>query len=600
MTAEPLEAMGQALTPKRAISYIRVSTRGQAQRGGAAEGFSIPAQREANKKKAASLGALIVKEFVDRGESARSANRPELQKMLAYIQEAGDIDYCIVHKLDRLARNRADDVDINRALDQAGVRLISTTENIDQTPGGVLLHGIMSSIAEFYSRNLANEVVKGMSQKARSGGTICRAPLGYLNKQGRDPQGREARWVELDPERAPLMRLAFTEYATGEWTLSTLTNHLTARGLTTLPTPTRPSHPLDHNKLLDLLRNPYYQGIVTYQGVQYPGKHEALVDEATWQRVQAVLSQHRNGERQRLHNHHLKTTIRCGQCGGRLIVHMAKSRSGQVYPYFVCSHRQRYRDQCQFKAVLIDEVEARVTDIYRRITITPEERRTIEEHLHYELDRLHTAAHQHTKDLTRQQGTLKAQQIKLLQAHYAGAIPLDLLKAEQTRITRELAAITEELHSLTSSHHAVKHHLTQALDLLQDCHRLYTRAPAPLKKLLNTIFFDHITVNPQDDDTPQPHRTAIPHPAPPFNHLTNPALIHATTTTVPASTHAKTPPANAEGAQNHIHFDPVSCKTLVVELGGFEPPTSSMPWKRATNCAIAPCSVRRPSATRQP
>ncbi|WP_423213312.1 hypothetical protein [Schaalia cardiffensis] len=246
---------------------------------------------------------------------------------------------------------------------------------------------------------------------------------------------------------------------------------------------------------------------------------------------------------------------------------MAKSRSGQVYPYFVCSHRQRHRDQCQFKAVLIDEVEARVTDIYRRITITPEERRTIEEHLHYELDRLHTAAHQHTKDITRQQGTLKAQQTKLLQAHYAGAIPLDLLKAEQTRITRELAAITEELHFLTSSHHAVKHHLTQALDLLQDCHRLYTRAPAPLKKLLNTIFFDHITVNPQDDDAPQPHRTAIPHPAPPFNHLTNPALIHATTTTVPASTHAKTPPANTEGAQNPIHFDPVSCKTLVVALG---------------------------------
>lgn len=362
------------------------------------------------------------------------------------------------------------------------------------------------------------------------------------------------------------MRLAFTEYATGEWTLSTLTDHLTARGLTTLSTPTRPSHPLDHNKLLDLLRNPYYQRIVTYQGVQYPGKHEALVDEATWQRLQAVLSQHRNGEHQRLHNHHLKTTIRCGQYGGRLIVHMAKSRSGQVYPYFVCSHRQRHRDQCQFKAILIDEVEARVTDIYRCITITPEERRTIEEHLHDELDRLHTAIHQHTKDLIRQQGALKAQQTKLLQAHCAGAIPLDLLKTEQTRIARELAAITEELHSLTSNHHAVKHHLAQALDLLQDCHRLYTRAPAPLKKLLNTIFFDHITVNPQDDDAPQPHRTATPHPAPPFNHLTNPALIHV-------ATHAKAPPANAEGAQNHIHFGPVSCKTLVVGPTGFEPMT---------------------------
>ena len=92
------------------------------------------------------------------------------------------IDYVIVHKLDRLARNRADDVEINRAFDEAGVRLVSTSENIDQTPGGMLLHGIMSSIAEFYSRNLANEVIKGMGEKARNGGAIGRAPLGYLNK----------------------------------------------------------------------------------------------------------------------------------------------------------------------------------------------------------------------------------------------------------------------------------------------------------------------------------------------------------------------------------------------------------------------------------
>ena len=133
--------------------------------------------------------------------------------MLRYLKDAGDVDYVIVHKLDRLARNRADDVEINRAFDEAGVRLVSTSENIDQTPGGILLHGIMSSIAEFYSRNLANEVIKGMSEKARNGGTNGKAPLGYRNVRARDAQGHEIRTVELDPERAPLMRLAFTEQA---------------------------------------------------------------------------------------------------------------------------------------------------------------------------------------------------------------------------------------------------------------------------------------------------------------------------------------------------------------------------------------------------
>jgi Resolvase, N terminal domain len=100
-------------------------------------------------------------ERIDAGESARSADRPELQRMLSYLTEQRDIDYVIVHKVDRLARNRADDVAINLAISKAGATLVSCTENIDETPSGILLHGIMSSIAEFYSRNLANEVSKG-------------------------------------------------------------------------------------------------------------------------------------------------------------------------------------------------------------------------------------------------------------------------------------------------------------------------------------------------------------------------------------------------------------------------------------------------------
>jgi DNA invertase Pin-like site-specific DNA recombinase len=84
----------------------------------------------------------------------------------------------VVHKVDRLARSRADDVEISLALKAAGTTLVSCTENIDETPSGMLLHRIMSSIAEFYSRNLANEVNKGLVQKAMSGGTPFRASVG--------------------------------------------------------------------------------------------------------------------------------------------------------------------------------------------------------------------------------------------------------------------------------------------------------------------------------------------------------------------------------------------------------------------------------------
>ena len=499
LAPDPFTAMAAQLTPKRAVSYIRVSTREQAQRGGSEEGFSLPAQREANKRKAQSMGALVVKEFADRGESARSANRPELQKMLAYLKEDGGIDYVIVHKLDRLARNRADDVEINRAFEEAGVRLVSTSENIDQTPGGMLLHGIMSSIAEFYSRNLANEVIKGMGEKARNGGTLGKAPLGYMNVRARDENGREVRTIALDEERAPLVRLAFTEYATGNWTVSQLAKHLTTLGLSIPPTPRRCAKPITTTRLHKILRHPYYKGTISFQGVEYAGTHEPLVDEETWSQVQAMLDSHRYGERQRIHNHFLKSTVVCGQCGARLSVQNAKNSKGTIYPYFVCARRCRLHD-CAFRAVLIDVVEDRMVELYQTIQLSTEDRAQIEHYLHDELAQIEGDKAKAVRSLTTRRTNIEDRRRRLLHAHYEGAIPLDLLKEEQAKLSTELSQIERQLAAYQADAAEVRQHLIQALDLLEDCHRLYQAAPDHLKKLLNQVFFQRVLVNPLVDE----------------------------------------------------------------------------------------------------
>ncbi|SEA75998.1 hypothetical protein SAMN02910418_02348 [Bowdeniella nasicola] len=86
----------------------------------------------------------------------------------------------------------------------------------------------MSSIAEFYSRNLANEVIKGMSEKVKNGGSVSRAPIGYLNTRTIE-NGRENRTVTVDEHRAPLVTWAFNAYATGEHSVRTLTKELVRR-----------------------------------------------------------------------------------------------------------------------------------------------------------------------------------------------------------------------------------------------------------------------------------------------------------------------------------------------------------------------------------
>lgn len=307
--------------------------------------------------------------------SIRSPSRvtaPEAQSLVSGVSRTIRVVYAlcvIVHKLDRLARNRADDVAITQRFDAHSIRLVSTSENIDQTPGGMLLHGIMSSIAEFYSRNLAGEVVKGMTQKARSGGIITRAPLGYLNTR-RITNGREERTATIDEERAPLIRWAFEAYATGNWSLKTLTAELNRRGLTTLATANTASNPVQVRTVHGILTNPFYTGVITYQGTSYPGQHTGLVDPAVFETVQTVLRGKLAGERVITHDHYLKSTLFCGQCGFRMIVQVTTNRHGTTYPYYACLGRHSKRTKCTLRSIQIDHVEDLITDLYERIALT--------------------------------------------------------------------------------------------------------------------------------------------------------------------------------------------------------------------------------------
>ncbi|MFM7534730.1 MAG: recombinase family protein [Acidimicrobiales bacterium] len=496
--SQPTDQTTETARLARAVVYLRVSTKDQAERGGEAEGFSIPAQREACGRKAKSLDAVVVEEFIDAGESAKTAHRPELQRMLKYVAE-NDVRYVIVHKVDRLARNRLDDALINMEIGKAGATLVSCTENIDETPSGALMHGIMSSIAEFYSRNLANEVVKGSVEKAKKGGTIGRAPTGYLNVRKYE-NGVETRTVEIDPERGPLMAWAFEAYATGQWTLRRLLDELTERGLTSPPTRRTPSRPLVVSNFHRLMRHPYYKGIVRYKGVEYEGKHQPLVTAATWQRVQEVLDAQGNaGEKHREHPHYLKGTVHCGTCGSRLIVSKNKGRRGKVYEYFVCIGRQKKSNACLQKAVLIDLVEAKVEDHYRDVQPSAELLERIRSVLLAELAEGRAFASKEREAQARRIRKLEDERSKLLDGYYAGAIPVDLMKREQTRITRELNHANERLDAMSAEFDVVEANLEQAVTLAANWHDAYMRATSTERRLLNQAIFEKLYVDEQGE-----------------------------------------------------------------------------------------------------
>ena len=148
--------------------------------------------------------------------------------------------------------------------------------------------------------------------------------------------------------------------------------------------------------------------------------------------------------------------------------------------------------------MLIDAVDEQVAGIYKTIRISAGQRQRIEKHLLAELDRIYVQQATASKNLASQREKLKTEQAKLLQAHYADAIPLELMKQEQQRITRQISAIDKEIAGYTANRQQVEDHLAQALDLLEDCHKLYQHAPAHLKKMLNNVFFERVLINPPE------------------------------------------------------------------------------------------------------
>ncbi len=470
-----------------AVIYLRVSTKEQAAKNETGEGYSIPAQREACLRHIAECGWNLAGEFTDAGESARTADRPMLKAMLGRVAEGG-IGAVVVHKIDRLARSMEDHVAIRAALRHAGVQLVSVTENIEETASGRLVEGIHALMAEFYSANLAGEIRKGMTQKAKMGGWPTKAPIGYLNVREKIA-GKEIAKITLDPDRALLVREAFRLYATGEYSLPELQATMHAKGLTS-PYARKPGAPVSVSKLAELLTNPFYVGVVQWGGARYPGQHKALIPLSLFGRVQQTLrARDVAGVRQRRHEHYQKGLLFCGECGRRLSLTLAKGK----YLYFYClGQRGPARTGCRQPYILAGDAEALVEDLYRQIQLPPSWVDRLTEELEAEIVDRQAEASERRVVLAKTLAKLADERGKLLLAFYANAIPLDLLKAEQDRIGGAEQAARGELEATEGDLEGWQDVLRTAIRLAGNCHAAYMKARASVRRRFNDAVLEAV------------------------------------------------------------------------------------------------------------
>ena len=315
----PEPANGSTLpTMVGAVIYVRVSTKEQT------ENLSLPTQLRACEEYCRRQGYEVLERFHEEGESAKTTDRSQLQNLLTFCRlNKGRVHFVVVFNLTRFARDKYDHFALRSHLQSLGISLRSATEPIDDTSTGKLMEGVLAAFAQFDNDCRSDRTRAGMKAALELGRWVFLAPIGYLNA----PRAM-GKSLMPDPERAPLVRRAFEEYATGRFTKQQLLKQSRAWGLTN-----RRGRPLTSQAIGVLLRNQLYAGIVdvTEYGVRGKrGDFEPLISEDLFYRVQAVLSGRvpSTTPQQRAHpDFPLRAFVRCESCGRGLTGSWSKGRS---------------------------------------------------------------------------------------------------------------------------------------------------------------------------------------------------------------------------------------------------------------------------------
>jgi len=297
----------------------------------------------------------ILRHYIDRAFSAKTDNRPEFQNM---IKDSGKklFDMVIVWKLDRFARNRYDSARYKSLLKKNGVKVVSATEVISEGAEGIILESVLEGYAEYYSADLSEKVVRGMTDNALkckyNGGTL---PIGYVID--------DEQHFQLDPLTAPFVLEAFKRYDEGT-TMTEVRDWLNEQGVTNTL-----GRPLNYNSVQLMLNNRRYIGEFRYRDVIIPDGIPAIVPQDLFDRVQEKMAKNKKAPaRHKAEDDYLLTTkLFCGYCGAYLCGESGTGRN-RVYHYYKCVNAKK-RKTCKKKPVQKDWLEDLVVNETMKIVM---------------------------------------------------------------------------------------------------------------------------------------------------------------------------------------------------------------------------------------
>ena len=345
--------MGEArnVQQRTAVIYARYSSERQNEQ-------SIDGQIRIINQFAEKEGYTIIDTYIDRALTGRNDDRPSFQKMIADSSNKA-FQYVIVYKLDRFSRNRYDSAVYKKKLKDNGVRVISATENITDTPEGVIMESILEGYSEYYSKELAQKIIRG-NYESRSKGQYTGGAViyGYRIDQNK-------KYV-VNKEEAEIVRKIFSDVANHKKIVD-IVSDLKGKGI-----PYKDGEEWSLNGVARMLRNEKYKGIAKFGELVYDNIVPAIVTEEDFDEVRKELEKHKHKTKANLVDYKflLSDKVYCGDCGKLLNGHTGTSRTGKTYHYYKC--RGTTKHECHQKPIRKEELEDMVVDAIFDFVLSPE------------------------------------------------------------------------------------------------------------------------------------------------------------------------------------------------------------------------------------
>jgi site-specific DNA recombinase len=456
-----------------AVIYVRVSTKEQT------ENLSLPTQLKACEEYCERQSFKVLARFREEGESAKTAERTELQKLLQFCRKnKGTVQFVVVFNLTRFAREKYDHFALRAHLKSLGISLRSATEPIDDTSTGKLMEGVLAAFAQFDNDVRSERTRGGMKAALELGRWTFLAPLGYLNA----PRATGKSLIP-DPERAPLVRRAFQEFATGRFTKDEVLKNVNALGLTT-----RRGKPVPSQTFDAMLRNRAYiaQIDVPDFGISTRGDFEPLVTENVFFRVQAILDGRYEVTAPRQRNDPdfpLRGYVRCETCGKPLTASWSKGRS-DYYAYYHC------RGRCRAVNISKTKLEELFVNELTRLQPTPGFMRLVKDRVLSAWREMQGDAKQRIADIERKQKAIREKLDRLDQAFlFERSIDIDTYDRHRDKLREELTLAQMDRHSWELEEMDVEGILAFAERVLPSASNLWVQSSLGQKQRLQQVFF---------------------------------------------------------------------------------------------------------------